>query len=567
MKRSRLNRFSAAAFLLAAGSALAGLAQMPALAATEAIASVNGEPIAVEDLLQQVDSFHQEMSEPAAKIRRPDPVALLDRIINMRLMLQEARAIGLDELPEVQGQIKTIRLELLKRELVDREVGGITAGDPEIEEQLYRDTVREMEINAVLFAEEEDAEAFAAAVAADGGFEALAAEVIAAGKARGGEGVQSVKAAELRPELTRVLSGMKPGAVSPPTPMQGGIAVIKLNGVLYPEDPEVREMARQGALRMKKQLTLQEYQDRWRKDYTEIDREMLESLDYHAEKPGLEALRADERIVARVKGADPVTVKELTAALEKKAFHGIERAIEKKRVNDELEGVLDLILLERVAYLEAERLGIERSESYLAAMERRTDRLLFTTFVKRVISPKIEIREPELRKHYDDHMAEYSSPGTMRIEGLAFHRQDDAAAAAEKLRRGADLGWMRANADGQADRQSFPALLDLDGRILLTSVLPEGVREAVAGAAAGDLRLYAAPDGPFYALVIREVKEGTPRPYEDARQEIAGRVYEVKHAEAVDDWATKLRAASEIEIFATADELTELLGLGIAQGS
>ena len=41
---------------------------------------------------------------------------------------------------------------------------------------------------------------------------------------------------------------------------------------------------------------------------------------------------------------------------------------------------------------------------------------------------------------------DYATPEMMNIDGLGFERREDAEAALEKLRQGADLEWMRANA-------------------------------------------------------------------------------------------------------------------------
>ncbi len=65
----------------------------------------------------------------------------------------------------------------------------------------------------------------------------------------------------------------------------------------------------------------------------------------------------------------------------------------------------------------------------------------------------------------------------------------------------------------------------------------------------GDLRVYASPEGYFYALSIQEVVSPKPKPYEEAREEIANIMFNEKLKQAMDGYIAKLRAAADIKIF------------------
>ena len=73
-----------------------------------------------------------------------------------------------------------------------------------------------------------------------------------------------------------------------------------------------------------------------------------------------------------------------------------------------------------------------------------------------------------------------------------------------KLREGADFGWLAANAEGQVDKGA-PGLLAFDGRPVTTDSMPDGMQKALAGAKAGEFRLYASPEGHFYVLAVQQV--------------------------------------------------------------
>jgi PPIC-type PPIASE domain len=546
-------------------AATPGGGKLPIIAGKEAVASVNGEAITLDELVRQVGAFHTGVTE--TKVHPPDLSALLDRIVNARLIVQEARRIGLDQQPDAKGRFDSLRLGLIKSLLVRQQVEGLTEGEPGAAEKIYRETVRELVIDSLIFPKGEDATAFSAAIKAGGDFKSLAGTAIATGKARGSAGEQTMKPAQLRPEISKVIIGLKPGEASAPLNVDDGLTIVRLVEVRYPENPEAREEARQQAVEARKQARLEEYMDTLRKRYTSVDRQVLAGLDYESKEPGLEKLRKDERVVARVKGGQPVRVKDLTAGVEAKFYHGVEGAIERKRVNEDLPQILDRILLERAIVQEAKRLNLERTEAFQSELKDQSDSVLFDSFVKKVINPEVKLENSELKKYYDDHTADYTTPEMMRIESLAFGRNQDAQSALDRLRKGADLKWMHDNADGQADPASSKSLFELKGELMTTASLPEGARKVVAGARAGDFRFYGEPGGPFYVLCVRQVVASMPQPYDAVKSDITTKMFVTKRQQKVDEWAAKLRAASDVRIFATGKVLGDLLGLGSAGGA
>ena len=554
-----------AAALAGVAPALASAARLPLVEGKEAVASVNGEPVTLDDLLVQIGAMHAGVAE--TRTGRPDPSDLLNRVIQARLILQEARRMGLDRQPEVAAKAEQLRLGLIKSRLVADRVNGITDGDSAVVERLYRDAVREVTVDSLLFQKEQDAESFSAAIKKGGDYAALARKAMGDGVARGGAGPQAMKHAELQPAVAKSIAAMKPGEISAPVRLPEGLAIVRLVDVRYPENRAAREQAEQDALEARKQAILSEYTDLLRTRYTSVDRAVLQSLDFQAKPPGLEGLRKDERVVARVKGGEPVRVKDLTAAVEAKYYHGVEGAIERKRVNEDLPQILDRILVERATLLEAKRLRLERTGSFRAALKERVDGALFETFVAKVINPGVKLDSAELKKRYDDHPEDYSTPEMMRIESLAFLRYADAQAAIETIRKGGDLKWVRANAAGQAGRESFASLVQLNGDLVTVAALPAEMRKAVAGARAGDCRFSGEPGGPFHVLSITQVVPAAARPYDSVKGDIATELFVIKRKAAVDDWAAKLRAASDVRIFASGEDLSRLLGLGSTKGA
>jgi hypothetical protein len=77
----------------------------------------------------------------------------------------------------------------------------------------------------------------------------------------------------------------------------------------------------------------------------------------------------------------------------------------------------------------------------------------------------------------------------MKISNLVFEKRESAEKAILALKRGTDFQWVKANAEGQLDRNTT-GILDLDGKLLITRDFPEELRKVISGAKAGDFRLY-----------------------------------------------------------------------------
>jgi hypothetical protein len=533
------------------------------------VATVNGEPITSDDLFRQIGAMHGGMQAPEGMVSRPDPAGVLERMIDVKLVVQEARNIGLDELPDVQAKIENGRADLIRTFLAEHAVRSIESGDPEFIEQAYREIVLEVGVDSVLFENEEAARTFLAALDAGNGFRAQAAEAIGRGEARGAGDTQYLRVAELQPAVAEALRDVEPGAVVGPVAVSDGSAVIHFVERRVPEDADVRKKVEKQALAMKQQERLQQYMQEMRDRYVEIDQELLDGLDYDGHEGDLTPFLEDERVVARVKGAEPVTVADLTEGLQQKFFHGLEGATGRKRVNQDVAGVLDRLVLQRASELEADRLGIQKSADFQGARKDQIEGILFGAFLNRVINPDVTLDEPELEAYYAEHVADYSSPMMMRLDSIAFGDRASAEAALSKLTQGADLKWMRRNAAGRLDPADVENLLALDGDLLAVPALDPGIQRALQGASAGELRFYAADEasGPYYVLSASEVFPPKPRPYAEVREEVAKKVFVRKRQQVLDQWVAELRKASEIEVVTDEEQLLQILGLGAAEGT
>jgi parvulin-like peptidyl-prolyl isomerase len=512
------------------------------------VASVGGDPIWLDELARELGATADRARLQQGRAT-PAELEVLDRLVTVRLIVKEATAMGLADAPEIRKQVEVTSREILREVLFARLTAGLTP-DPAVVDRVYKDLVREWKTSALLFEDKAAAERARKEIAAGAAFDQVAARALSSKAARpNGDNDYHPKSAYL-PQVAGALATLAAGQVSPVIQIPSGFVVLRVVDVRYPQNAEALAEARKQALVERQEKTLRAHEAALRRQYVTLHKAVLDSIDYEAPKPGLNALLKDKRVIADIKGSQPVTVADLTDYLRMQFFHGTDDPRERRRMNSLKGSALDAMIGRRLSNAEAVRIGIDRTPEYRERVRGYRDSLVFDAFVQKVIVPPNKMTETEVRKYYDTHLKEYSSPEMLRVRGLAFTRRAAAEDAARKLREGADFGWLSAHAEGQAPKGT-DGLLTFDGRPLIVGSLPEGLRKALAGARAGESRLYASPEGPAYVLAVQGVVPPTPQPYEQVRDEIAKKLYNEKLKKAVAAYADRLRAQTKVETYLT----------------
>ncbi len=521
---------------------------------------MNGEPIFLKELKREMESFHREMSQETLEDDKAESsvegnyIDLLNRLINTRLVVEEARNIGLDELPEIQAAVKDFSEKTLRGMLFVRHLDetGLEAPEEEVEE-IYRELVKEYRLSSLLFKKKEEADNAVEELRSEKtDFDSLVKRLKEEGLAEGTEeGGNFVKVKDLLPHVFEVIKDMEIGSVSPVVNVGSGYIIFKVEEVRYPDNPEAREQARQRVLSRLRTDTIKAYIESLEKKYADFDEALLKSIDFDAKEPGIDEFLADERTVATIEDEEPVTVGDVASALKKKFFHGVERAIGK--INNKKMEIASEIIEKKVLLKEALRFGLDKTEEYRERIHDYEQGLLFGVFVDKAVSQDVNLTHEEVKAYYEQHMDDYTAPKMLRIESLVFEKSKYAEDAAERLRKGTDFKWLLEHAEGQVDKDTGQ-LLDFGRRFWTLSGLPEDVRDVVADASTGDIRIYESPDGEFYVLSIVGERPAEPKPFDAVKLSIANKLYGEKLAVAVEEWAAALRKEYEVEVFVRVKE-------------
>lgn len=511
------------------------------------VAYVNDKPITIADFRNALSSSDGE----ADTLRGKDIAAQLDRMITLELILQEARSMGLDEIKELQMQVNGYSRDILLELFQQGKVKDVKADEKEVE-KVYQGLVREYLTESAFFEKEDDARKMIAGLAEGKDFGELADQASQNGIAKIDRSNTYLKESGMVPEVKKAIAEMKPGTVSPlitvDTDKGKGFIVVRLIEIRYPEDKAAREKAGQIVLKQQQTAALEKYNTYLYKKYLKIDYVLLDKIDFEAKKPGFEKLLKDKRALVRIKGDKPVTVGDLADELKWRFFHGTEEAIINKRVNKMKYVALRGLIAKRLFRFVALKEGVDKSAEYKQKVKAYEESLIIGKFIEKVVAAEIKANEQTIKDYYEKHIGDFSYPEMVRLESLAFNKKGDAERVLESLNKGADFAWVKQNADGLVDATAKD-VLTFGGAPIMTSQLSEDVKKAVAGAKAGDFRLYAGPGGYFYVLSLEEVIPPTAKAYEEVRNQVAERVSRELVMKGIEDWGKKLREAYPVKIY------------------
>ncbi|AAR35869.1 peptidyl-prolyl cis-trans isomerase [Geobacter sulfurreducens] len=510
------------------------------------VATVNDEPITVNDLNASLETVHEGMTEGKQAPRR-NFTDILNRIITSKLIIQEGRNIGLDQQEQPKEMIDTFSRKLL-RELVLKDHVKDIRPDPKEVEKRYGQLNVEWTFSTLTFKNEEDAKKARKALDKGTSFDALVAEEVKEKRAEAKQN-EKLKYEHIHPDIVKIIDSLKPGAVGPVIDMQKGAMLFRLDAVKHSDDPKLKDRAEKETLTAARFKALEKFRTELIEKYFKQDKKLIKSLDFEKDKAGFLKFLEDKRPLATIKGEKPVTVADLAEAIRMKFYHGVDMAIDQKKVNKAKDSLLFEILATRAIEKEGRDKGFDKKKEYLDKVTDYQESVIFGHFVEKVIRPDVKVTEDELKAYYEAHKSEYSYPIMVVLDGIAFNDQNAAQSAAEKLRQGMDFKWFKENAEGHVDAKAAGVLQFEDVPVTLKT-LPEGLNKVITGAQTGEYRVYSDPNGFTYVILVRNVIPEQVQSFPEVEATIRKNVQSEQLNKLVVEWADKLRKASDVKIFA-----------------
>ena len=513
------------------------------------VAEVNEESITLGDLRRAMSQATEEEAGGATQANLGNPMEILERLVEIRLFVQEAKEIGLDELPGVRNLVDVFFRRTLRENLLQRQIKEVKVDEREAQ-RLYEEAVREWRVKGLIFKEEADATTFLQAVKDGASFDEAARKYVADGKAtsKGGELGEYVKRKDLLPEMGTMIGELTPGSITRVMAVEGGVGVIQLLEARLPESEKARAGARQQALNFAQNVFLVEYRRQLVEKYVKIHKDQLDELDFGGTVENFENLLKDERAVASIQGEDPVKVSDLARAMREKFYHGIGRAIEAGKSKDMKLPALNEILSKRVFLKEALAQGIDKTSEFIAAVAEYENSVLFGTFIERVMRPEIKVTPTDIREYYENHIDQFSSPEMVVLKSIAFRNDSDAQEVLEKLRKGTDYRWVKGNAGGQVELENNGGS-PFTGSLQAVGSLPEAVRRVLVGVDEGDYLIYKDKGKYFHVVHVEKRVPAEIKSLEQSQKKLIEDVYKENFDQALRGWKNKLKQAYSTHVY------------------
>lgn len=502
----------------------------------EVVAVVNGEEIYSDELMESLAARHQTMTADTRTARIGFDSAL-DRLIDTRLILQEARDIGLQERPEIRDDVRIYSKRLLITILKSRQLKDLKADASDIE-RIYSDKVRTWKYKAITFEDLDKARSFREEASSAEDFETVGQKYVQEGTAAWDGGEREARERDLAPEISSAFINKDVGSITPVIKALNRYFVFKLTGVGYPEDEASRSRAESLAMDLKKEKVLERYTDELLKKYVTFDDEVLAT----AGKGDFSDMEKDVRVVARMRDEDPVRVADLLEHLDSKFYHGKKASDYGKSLRTEPGAVLRELLQEKVFLKEARLLGLDQTEKYTRSVSEYENSLLFGLYLEKFLAPQARVPEEMVKAAYETRKDEFLMPQKVIVDSISFSEPGEAQKALNRLKRGAGLKWISENTPGLEEEATVREELVLE-------TMPEDLQEMLARARPDDAGLYDAGESIYKVYVVRDVPPRQAEPYDKVRYRIATELFNERLIKAVEDLAAELRDISEITVY------------------
>ncbi len=480
------------------------------------LAIVNGEHITKDDLKYSLEVAHRREDISSAGTLNLSQFIL--KLIDDRLIIQEARNMGMEDYPEVQQAVQEYILRESVVRLHDEEiVQKVQLTEKDIIDY-YKKNYESLTLGIIEFNSEEEAK------------EQL--ELLKKGNNFTGREIV-VNRYSVTPQMEKAISNLKQGEISDVMKTQHKYYIMKLIDKKEAPDEELERIrgSIEKAIRKRKE---RERSDEYLKYLRErsrvkVDSELLSTIRLDGEKDKKENLSKDAKVIAEVNGSI-LTVKDFISLV-------ISTTTRSK------EEILDNWINRKIVDQEALSRHYEMKADLGNMVNRYKNQLLKSTFIRRVIAPQVTISEEALKDYYLNHQKKFTKPDSFKIQQITVKTLDKAQDILDNLQKGADFSWL-------AKRWSVDTSVENGGEMgwLTESDMPKPVKEIVVTLKPGDVSPII-EIGSLYSIIrLQDRKEGEVEEFDKVKDAVFRACFEDQLNTILNKYVSQLKKDSEIKI-------------------
>ena len=502
---------------------------------TNAIASVDGEKITIEDLIYSLDISHR--IEDLSSAGELDISGYIQRLVDDLLIVQEARRMGLEDHSAMRKKVDAYVLrESVVRLYKDEIVEKSSVSEAEIRESFRRDYER-FTLGIIAVVSQEDADGILEKLKGGEDFGELAREHSTDYPRDGGE--KTLKRKEMVPVFEKVVVDLTPGEIS--GVINAGdkffyiVKLVKRQNAAEDEYEAAAKDIDKNLTNLKVSKRSDEYLAELRaKADVKIDRELLMALDLEKEESREERLK-DKRVLVTVNDI-VLTAGEFSVRLVPEQSDFRERA---------LNSWIDI----QVVNDEALSRQYELKSDLKDELRRYKGQLLKKIFTNQTVLPGISISREEMEDYYIKHKEDFIKPYRYRIQHITLKTMEDARDIVNSLDSGASFTWLakKRSTDNFASKGG-------DSGWQIKDELPAPVAEMIDTLKPGEISPVLEIDDYFMVIGLKEKSEADFSELDAVKPIIQQSIFKEKYNEIYDDYVDRLKKDSRIEIYEEAIE-------------
>lgn len=504
-------------------------------------AVVNGEALTTSDLDAAMMEMHR--GSDMAGQENFDFTRIVDKVINDRLILQEAALMGLPDEPSVVGPVYERQAqEAIRRYIRDRFSFDETVSDADV--RAYVDAYYwKIQLSQLSARTEEEALAILAALDAGAAWDSVArTSSVDSHRYRGGR--HNLKYwADVETPIRDAIQGVPDGGRSPLFAYNGLVSVVRVDE-RQPVEPGAYERFEKA---IRAELAAMRQQEAWERFVAEH----AARIPVLRNEEVLDVIRADSTLVLKgefrsgtrtpVLGVDDrhtIDEASLRLAVSRSAMENggqpfaahLDRAVEQKS--------RQLILAAA-----AEAAGYFEDPAVVSDHDQALRTALIEAYLNETVVPQIAFRHDEFQAYYAEHADTFREPERVQLATLVVEEEAVARDIANRLKAGADFNFVKAQVQGTGSEVQEQAL-----KWSVVTLFSDAIREQIASLAIGETSEAIDIGHNWLVFKLNGRKPGGVRPLEDVEPEIRRVMFDRKLREALDTHLSLLRERSDITV-------------------
>ncbi len=506
------------------------------------LASVNGEPVTVQDLQESFETSHQGHTvflAGAGAVR-----AFLDKTVDRRLLIQEAQRIGLDKDPGIRKTVDSLVAERARDQLYKDEVTRYQEVSEKSIEEVYGKIIYQYHIRHILTYTREAADRALARLRGGEPFGAVAGEISVSETAGKGGDLGFVGWGQLDPRLEAEIETMQAGEIRGPIETDQGWNILLLEEKTQREDrPELARLRSRIKATLGRRAVSQrshEYYDELRKRWKAqvFEETLTEKNLLGTDKDDPDADAAMGISVAKA-GERTVSLADLRARLERATLRKLPWSFARKRIRDVLDEMIFASLLEQ----EALRRGYATRPTIASEAHKLENSLLLDRLLGTVIFPRVQVTEEDAKVFYDQNPKLFTEPEAIRLQIIALDNEQEAEVVLRELQGGAGFAALARG------RSRDPGTAQMGGELgwVTRGKMEPGIEAVAFSLKVGELGV-AKTDRAAFVVKVEERRPARLQEFSQVRDKTRDLVLKQRRGEELNRWISRLREGSEIAL-------------------